>query len=134
MTAPQYRHASVGGCLDATVEQRADGSVLIRSTEALQDHPGRLTDCLAHWAQAAPDRTLVARRARSAPGQVDGDWQHISYAQMLVRVQSVGQALVDLGLSVERPVLILSDNDLESLTLALAAMWAGVPYVPVSSA
>ena len=134
MTAPQYRHASVGGCLDATVEQRADGSLLIRSTEALQAHPGRLTDCLRHWAQAAPDRTLVARRARSAPGQVDGDWQHISYAQMLVRVQSVGQALVDLGLSVERSVLILSDNDLESLTLALAAMWAGVPYVPVSSA
>ena len=134
MTAPQYRHASVGGCLDATVEQRADGSLLIRSTEALQAHPGRLTDCLAHWAQTAPGRTLAARRAHSAPGQVDGDWQHISYAQMLVRVQSVGQALVDLGLSVERPVLILSDNDLESLTPALAAMWAGVPYVPVSSA
>ena len=144
MTAPKYRHASVGGCLDATVEQRADGSVLIRSTEALQDHPGRLTDCLLHWAQAAPDRTLVARRARSAAaaaggagegeGSLDGDWQHISYAQMLARVQSVGQALVDLGLSAERPVVILSDNDLEYLTLALAAMWAGVPYVPVSSA
>ena len=134
MTVPKYRPASVGGCLHATVEQRADGSVLIRSTEALQGHPGRLTDCLAQWAQAAPDRTLAARRARSAPGQGDGDWQHISYAQMLARVQAVGQALVDLGLSVDRPVAILSDNDLESLTLLLAAMWAGVPTVPVSPA
>ena len=132
--ATRYRHASVGGCLAASVEPRADGSVVIRSTEALQDHPARFTDCLAHWAQTAPDRTLVARRARGAAGAGDSDWQHISYAQMLVRVQAVAQALVDLGLSAERPVAILSDNDLEHLTLALAALWAGVPTVPVSSA
>jgi feruloyl-CoA synthase len=31
-------------------------------------------------------------------------------------------------------VAILSGNDLEHLTLALGAMWAGVPYVPVSTA
>ena len=53
---------------------------------------------------------------------------------MLQRVQAVAQVLVDLDLSVDRPVAILSDNDIEFLTLALAAMWAGVPYVPVSSA
>jgi feruloyl-CoA synthase len=58
----------------------------------------------------------------------------ISYAQMLQRVRRVGQALVDLGLSVERPLAILSGNDLEHLTLAMGAMWAGVPYVPVSTA
>jgi hypothetical protein len=40
---------------------------------------------------------------------------------MLQRVQAVGQALLDLGLSVERPVAILSGNDLEHLTLALGA-------------
>ncbi|OYU93998.1 MAG: feruloyl-CoA synthase, partial [Burkholderiales bacterium PBB5] len=34
----------------------------------------------------------------------------------------------------ERPLAILSDNDLEYLTIALGAMWAGVPYAPVSSA
>jgi feruloyl-CoA synthase len=58
----------------------------------------------------------------------------ITYAQMLQRAQAVGQALVDLGLSAERPVAILSGNDLEHLTLALGALWAGVPYVPVSTA
>jgi feruloyl-CoA synthase len=46
----------------------------------------------------------------------------------------VGQALVDRGLCAERPVAILSDNDLEHLTLAFGAMWAGVPHVPVSPA
>ena len=129
---PRYRDARVGGCVEAVVDERADGSVIIRSTEALRGYPDRLTDCLLQWAQEAPDRSFVARRARLADGV--GDWQHVSYAQMLQRVQSVAQVLVDLNLSVDRPVAILSDNDTEYLTLALAAMWAGVPYVPVSSA
>ena len=136
MSAVRYRQATVGGCLDAAVEQQADGSMLIRSTEALRWFPERLTDCLAQWAQDAPDRTLVARRgvADGQHGAAGGDWQRVSYAQMLQRVQAVAQSLIDLKLSVDRPVAILSDNDIEHLTLALAAMWAGVPYVPVSSA
>ena len=127
-SVPRYRDASVGGCVDATVETRADGSQVIRSTEALQTFPDSLIDSLSQWARQAPERTLVARRGP------DGEWRRISYAQMLQRVQAVAQVLVDLKLSVERPVAILSDNDIEYLTLALAAMWAGVPYVPVSSA
>jgi feruloyl-CoA synthase len=127
-TSPRYREALVGGCVEATIENRADGSTLMRSTEALRWLPEKLTDCLAQWAQEAPGRSFVARRA------LGGDWVHITYAQMLARAQAVGQALVDLGLSAERPVMILSGNDLEHLTLALGAMWAGVPYVPVSTA
>ncbi len=124
----RYRDASVGGCVSATAERRADGSLLLQSTETLQPYPDRLTDRLEHWAGAAPDRTLVARRGP------DGAWIRIGYAQMLARAQAVGQALVDMGLSVERPVAILSDNDLEHLTLALGALWAGIPFAPVSSA
>ena len=123
-----YRDASVGGCVDATLETRADGSLVLRSTEPLRWFPDRLTDSLAQWAAEAPDRTLVAQRGP------DGEWIRVSYSQMLHRVQAVAQSLVDLGLSVERPVAILSDNDIEHLTLALGAMWAGVPYAPVSSA
>jgi feruloyl-CoA synthase len=125
---PRYRDAQVGGCVEATVTTRPDGAVIVRSTEALRWFPDRLTDCLQQWATEVPDRVLVARR------QQGGDWRTITYGQMLQRVHAVGQALVDLGLSVERPVAILSGNDLEHLTLALAAMWAGVPYVPVSTA
>ncbi len=128
MSAARVRHASVGGCVGASAERRADGSLVLRSTEPLRWFPDRLTDTLEQWAEAAPDRTLVARRAS------DGQWVRISYAQMLQRVQAVAQSLVDRGLSVERPLAILSGNDLEHLTLALAAMWAGVPHAPVSSA
>ena len=128
MSAPKYRDAQVGGCVEATIETHADGTTRIRSTEELHWFPARLTDCLEQWAQDAPDRSLVARREHG------GDWRHVSYAQMLDRARRVGQSLVDLGLSVERPVAILSGNDIEHLTLALGAMWAGVPYVPVSTA
>ena len=128
MNRPLYRHARVGGCVSASSERCADGSLVLRSTEPLGWFPDRLTDCLVQWAEAAPDRTLVARRAP------DGEWNRIGYAQMLQRVQAVAQALVDRGLSVERPLAILSGNDLEHLTLALAAMWAGIPFAPVSPA
>jgi feruloyl-CoA synthase len=129
MSEARYRDAHVGGCVDALAEQRPDGSLVLRSTEALGWFPDRLTDCLDQWADSTPDRSFVAQRA---PG--GGQWQHISYGQMRQRAMAVGQHLVNLGLSVDRPVAILSDNDLDHLTLALGAMWAGVPYVPVSSA
>ena len=128
MSDAVYRNASVGGCVSAEVEHRPDGSLVLHSTEALRWFPDRMTDSLEQWAAEAPDRTLVARRGP------DGQWIRISYAQMLQRAQAVGQALLDLGLSVERPLVILSENDLEHFTLAMAALWAGVPFAPVSSA
>ena len=129
----KYRAARVGGCLGVHIETRDGGVLVLRSTEPLGEFPQRLTDRFAHWAAHAPDRTLVARRAPDI-GQGRGDWQRISFAQMLQRARAVGQALVDRGLSAERPVAILSDNDLEHFTLMMGAMWAGVPFVPVSPA
>ena len=122
------RPASVGGCVEATIERRGDGATVLRSTEALAAYPARLTDHLERWAREAADRTFVARR------DADGAWQRVSYAQMLERAQAVGQALIDQGLSVERPLAILSENSLEHLTLAMGALWAGVPFAPVSPA
>ncbi|MFN0182339.1 MAG: feruloyl-CoA synthase [Aquabacterium sp.] len=124
----RYRDAQVGGCVESVVEAGPDGITRLRSTEPLRWHPARITDCLDQWADAAPDRSLVARRGP------DGAWRHVTYAQMRDRAQRVGQALLDLGASVDRPLAILSGNDIEHLTLALGALWAGVPYVPVSTA
>ena len=123
-----YRDARVAACLDAEHRRGADGIERLRSTVALGPYPDRLTDRLEHWARLAPDRTLVARRERG------GAWRRIGYAQMLERARAIGQALVERGLGPERPVAILSGNDLEHLSLALGAMWAGVPYAPVSPA
>jgi hypothetical protein len=45
--------------------------------------------------------------------------------------RSIAQALINRGLSAERPVVILSENDLEHAS-ALGCMVAGVPFVPTS--
>ena len=109
-------------------ERRADGSWILRPLGAMADCPPRLIDHLAHWARTAPDRLLVARR------DARGEWREVTYAAMLARVQCIAGGLVARGLSAERPLVILSGNSIEHLTLALAAMWAGIPYCPVSPA
>ncbi len=124
----------MGICINATITTAPDGSTLLTSTEALLPYPARITDRLEHWAAVAPTRSVAARRAAVAGGGGGGAWLHISYSQMLQRARAVSQALLDLGAGAERPLLILSGNDLEHLTLAMAALWAGVPYVPVSTA
>jgi feruloyl-CoA synthase len=123
-----FRPVRVGGCIDARVEMRADGSTLLQSREALGEYPQRVSDLLARWARSAPERTFVAKRG------ADGVWRRISYQQMLARARRVGQALLDAGLSAERPLAILSGNDLEHATLMMAAAWVGVPCVSVSTA
>jgi feruloyl-CoA synthase len=127
-STPRYRQAASGGCLHATVEHRADGSTVLRSTEALEAYPQRLTDRLEHFAATAPDRTFAARRGP------DGAWVTVTYAQMLDTARRLGQALAVRNLSAERPLVILSDNDLEHLCLSFAALWVGVPFAPVSPA
>lgn len=126
--APRYRALSLGGSLEANFVARADGTTLVSSTEALQPYPSRLTDRLLHWAQVDPDHTLAAQRDAA------GQWRRISYAQALHGARCIAQALLDLGLSAERPVAILSENDLEHLLLSLGALLAGVPFAAVSPA
>ncbi|MFG6489804.1 feruloyl-CoA synthase [Roseateles sp. BYS78W] len=123
-----FRDARVGGCVVATLVDRPDGSQVLSSTEPLQAYPERLTDVLEHWARTSPARPLLAQRDAS------GAWQHLSYADMLARAQAVGQALLDAGVSAERPLAILADNSLDHATLMMGAMWAGVPYASVSVA
>jgi feruloyl-CoA synthase len=126
--AVRYRPARFGGSLAVRIEAREDGSRILRSIEALQGYPDRVADRLKLWARETPDRTFAARRG------AHGEWDRISYAQMLDRARRIGHALLCRGLSAQRPLLILSGNDLEHLSLAMGAMWAGIPYAPISPA
>jgi feruloyl-CoA synthase len=107
---------------------RDDGSLLLTPRAPLEPYPARLTDCLSKWASATPQTTFVARRG------AQGDWQRVSYAEALRRVRRLAAGLSRLGLSAERPLLIISGNSIEHMLLGLAAMYIGVPYCPVSQA
>jgi feruloyl-CoA synthase len=128
---PRYRPLPLGGSLEASFDRRADGSTLVVSREPLAPYPKRLTDRFLEWVARDPARTLVAKRQ---PKEKGGDWRRLSYGEALQSARAIAQALLDLGLSAERPVVILSDNDLEHLQLALGAMLAGVPYASISPA
>src|SRR3954466_11109684 len=114
--------------LSTVLDARADGTIYARNPLPLGHYPDRLTDRLQHWAERAPDRTFLARRGDS------GAWVRLTYAETLARVRAVSQAILDRGLSAERPVVILSGNSLEHAVLALAAMHAGVLYAPLAPA
>jgi feruloyl-CoA synthase len=102
--------------------------MLLRSPHALTPYPKRLTERLVHWAREAPERPFIAQRDAA------GGWRHLTYADAHRRVRAIGQSLLTRGLSRERPLVILSDSDIEHALLALGCMHVGIPYAPVSSA
>ncbi len=112
----------------ATMERRADGSFIIRPDEKLEDYPRVLTERLIQWAAAAPGRELAAKRHAGGP------WRYLRYGEALEKVRSLGQAFLDRGLSPDRPIAMLSDNDLEHLLLMYAGQHAGVPTASIAPA
>ena len=108
--------------------RRADGCLMVTPEGRLGAYPRRMTERLEHWAAVAPARTLIARRDTT----LGGEWRRITYGEMLEKVRAVGQALLDRGLSADRPVAILSGNCLDQAVLTLAALHVGVPVAPVS--
>ncbi len=109
-------------------ERRADGTLLVWQAQPLAPYPARLSDRIAHWAAVAPDRTWMAERDGT------GDWRRVGYAELAGLLPRVGMALLRLGLSVERPLLILSGNSLEHAVAALSAQHVGVPSAAVAPA
>jgi feruloyl-CoA synthase len=130
MTAPKFRPLTFG-VTRVVVREGSPGVRYVQAEQPLQAHPPRLTDRLQHWAETAPDRTFMARRVKLADGS-SGDWRHVSYGEAWASARAIAQGLINRGLSAERPVVILSENDLEHALLALGCLVAGVPFVPTS--
>src|SRR6202167_4851910 len=112
----------------APLERLPGGVLLVRPDEALGSYPKVLTDRLIHWAKVSPEKICIAKRGP------DGEWRRLTYSQGLRSVESIGQALLDRGFSADRPVAILSENDLEHFLLTLAGQHVGVPAAPLSPA
>jgi len=104
----------------------ADGSILVQPDEALRAYPRVLTDRVNQWAARFPDRICIARR------DARGEWIRLTYAQVFDSVRRIGHGLLNRRLSADRPVAILSENDLEHFLLTLAGMHVGIPIAPIS--
>ena len=116
------------GKLDVVLERSADGVMHIRAAQPLGKYHRKLSDALEHWAKIAPERTFLAQR------DSQGDWRKLGYAQVLSDVRRIGAALLRRGLSPDKPIVVLSGNDIEHALLGLAATYVGIPYAPISPA
>jgi feruloyl-CoA synthase len=109
------------------VERRPDGALVLRSHEALADHPAHLGLRLRDWAEREPGRVFLAER------QNDGV-RRITYGEAWRMARALATRMIDDGLGPGRPVMVLSDNSVDHALIGLGAMIAGVPVAPVSAA
>src|SRR3954468_2474467 len=108
-------------------EDRADGTILLRSPQALAPAARCVTEWLVHWSDETPERVVLAGRKGDA-------WRTISQRGPSGAGRRIGQALIDRKLSADKPLAILSDNSIDHALLALGAMHVGVPVAPISPA
>ena len=125
--AAPYRALRLGP-QDVALERGAGGVIYVRSTVPLPPYAEKLTERLDHWAAVAPERTFIAQRDET------GAWRELSYAETRRRARRIAAGLLARGLSPERPLAILSGNDIEHALLGLGAYYAGIPYAPISPA
>ncbi|HEY1340605.1 MAG TPA: feruloyl-CoA synthase, partial [Bryobacteraceae bacterium] len=111
-----------------TVERRTGGVILVTPDRELGPYPNRLTDALDRWAERVPARTFLSQR------DTNREWRCISYSEFRHAARSVARSLIDRGAAPERPVAILSGNGIDHAIVAVAALYASVPYAPVSPA
>ena len=113
---------------DPEITHGEDGAIYVVDRHPLPPYPDRVTEALLKWARETPDAIFLADR------KTGGQWRTITYAQMLDRARRLGQFLLDSKLSAERPLAILSGNDIEHASLSLAAIHVGIPSAAISPA
>ena len=108
-------------------DARDDGSFILRSPHPLAPYPQSLGILLERWARERPDRIFLAERAGES-------WRTITFAQMYAAVRRVASGLLDMGLTRETPIAILSPASLAHATVSFAALYVGIPVAPISPA
>jgi len=92
-----------------TVTVHPDGAFLLRATHALPPYPATLIDRLRHWAEHAPNRVFLT----------EAGGRQVTYAEAHAAARGIAQALLTRNLSPERPVMVLSGNDIDHALLGL---------------
>ncbi|MET3465818.1 feruloyl-CoA synthase [Variovorax atrisoli] len=106
-----------------------DGSFALRSPMTLKPYARCIGEWIERWASETPDALAFAERDESGNG-----WRRLDYRALRQAVGSVAQALLDLDLPPDQPVVILSDNAIDHAVLMLAAMHVGRTACSLSSA
>ena len=106
-----------------------DGSFALRSPMALKPYARCIGEWLERWARETPGALAFAERDDNGES-----WRKLDYRALREAVGAVAQALLDLELPAEKPIVILSDNAIDHAVLMLAAMHIGRTACSLSSA
>ena len=112
------------GRLDPVIEGVRTAPSISGRAQAWPYHD-TLSQPLEHWAEAAPERLFLAQR------DTHGEWRKLTYSQVLSDVRRIAQYCCSRAFC-RKPIVVLSGNDIEHALLALAAMYVGIPYAPIS--
>ena len=108
-------------------EDRTDGAMVLRAAAPLGAYDPSLARLFGTAVETAPDRVFLAERAGAG-------WRTLTYAQARASVDALAQALLERGLSPQRPVMILSGNAIDHALLMLAGYTSGIAVAPISVA
>jgi feruloyl-CoA synthase len=108
-----------------TLERRADGTILLGCGEPLRAYARSMGDFLERWAAERPSAIYLAQRA-------DDGWRTLTWSEVRKQVRRIGTALLERGLSPERPLVVLSDNSIEHALLTIASLYVGITVAPIS--
>jgi feruloyl-CoA synthase len=111
---------------ELSIVRRTDGTLILSSPIRWEQCEWRITDFLPTWANSVPDRIFLAQR------NAKGEWDEITYRQAWLQVQSVGQALIDMGARPADRLAVLSGNSIENAVISFAAMAIGLILAPIS--
>ncbi|HEY7666440.1 MAG TPA: feruloyl-CoA synthase [Xanthobacteraceae bacterium] len=128
MHAPAATRAIAYAAPRIACARAADGSLRCRSTESLASYDASLARLFRAAVERNPGGLFLAERG------ADGGWRKLSYEAARRTVDALAHALIERGLSPERPVMILSGNSIEHALLTLAGHTAGIPVAPISVA
>jgi feruloyl-CoA synthase len=103
------------------------GEIALRSPIPFPDHVELLTARMREWASSRPLHPMIAERSP------DG-WNSVAYGHAWDRTGAIAEGLLSLGLGADRPLLIGGEPSVDQALLRLAALRAGVPFVPLSPA
>jgi len=109
-------------------EKQPDGTLRLFSNEPLAAYEPSLASLFRHAVERNAGGVFLAERTRGA------DWRRLTYGEARQVADAIAQALLERGLSADRPVMILSGNSIEHALLMLGGYTAGIPIAPISVA
>lgn len=113
--------------VDVICEPSADGSLRLSSRTQLGSYDSSLANLFRSAVDREAGRVFLAER-------IGEGWRKITYEQARLVVDALAAALIERGLSADRPLMILSGNGIDHALLMLAGFTAGIPIAPISVA